>query len=448
MGAVVMAIASMALVSCGSGSREPDAERGTPPDRSAEACELLDRFGEVGEALGRRSVADRSADELDDLLSQRRDAARHAVEVVDEGDAAVLSRFLEESEVADAALVRLWEANRDRVPGIGRTWDWVLIQSANEEERAGYFAARTDRAMVYDVLAENCGTTELPVAEEASGAEPIEAGVLGFVTLGGSQELGFADTADGAVAPLGLPEGAAGATTLDVSPDGLQIAVNGWGADGARIDVFTPESGFRTWAKIADAAVECATWRADGSELLVVLLHRAGGSEVVSLDANGTATPVSLPGTWGGCAVEVAPGLVVGTQTDDVWDEPRPAMTVVGAGTVQRLDAPPECNTVLGGVSPDGAQAALAATCADPVDTGLWVTPLDGGEANHLVAGHAAVPEWSRSGAWIVFGFAPNGSDLRDGIEVWGVRSDGGSLQRVIDQPSSFPAWTAYLALP
>jgi hypothetical protein len=47
-----------------------------------------------------------------------------------------------------------------------------------------------------------------------------------------------------------------------------------------------------------------------------------------------------------------------------------------------------------------------------------------------------------------VFGFAPNGTDLRSGIEVWGVQPDGGSLQRVIDRPSSFPVWTAYPALP
>ncbi len=417
-------------------------------DSQQQICAIGDQLGDISTELSSPSVTELSGRDLGGIFVRRRDLYGRAARLVDDQDDQQLVRgYLQESKVADDALARIWDANRTRVESIGSVWPWVLVMSdpeVTDEERGAYFAARGDFTMVLDALGEACLGGVLPAAVEQEDPKPLPPGVLGFVTLDGVQEFALAGTDGSQVSPVGLPEGAEGVTTLDASPDGTALAVTSWVADGWQVGEFTQGSGFRNWATFPGTSVECVNWAAGGTKLLVPTMSYRGEREVLSVGESGDSSRLDLPGVWPTCVVEPEPGLLVGTYAEDVWELPAPAVLDTATGEVERLDAPEACSMIVGGVSPDHEQVAFAATCDDPLESGLYVAPLEGGKARQLVAGHVALPKWSGSGDWILFGFSSLGEPLPDSIRVWAVEPDGESLQQVLDEPSSFPVWTAF----
>jgi hypothetical protein len=205
------------------------------------------------------------------------------------------------------------------------------------------------------------------------------------------------------------------------------------GSDGEVVDV----------VQIAPGQLTCPTWNPNSDKVLGVdNTSFAADRRVHLIDLTGErpSGPLDLPFAAVGCSDFVDNDHLVFSDASRDHGDNRGVWTVgVDGSDPEELYTPEGCTTAVGAVDPAGTRAALAQTCSDPLQSGLWVMDLSSGEADQLVTGHASLPKWSPDGEWLIFGFSPLGERLVLG--VWQVRADGRQLHQVIEPPAVFPVW-------
>lgn len=462
--AAVMALAVLAA-SCGgdggdggsdgeTGGPEGSADRATGQALPAAACDLLTDFEGTQEELSAPAVFDLDEAALDEVLTARRQVLADLAEQT----TGELHALLEDHRLSQAAFDQVmldgWDQDRARLAGANDD-SWMITVLGDGATRSDGEWIRTSdfgfyASMAYERLVIGCRAPELAGGPPQETDEAPPGGRLVFVRpdeetdFDAGGRLVTVDPAGGDERELPRLDPWRPIGHLDTVPTGdhgvLARARQGEdhgvlvvGAAGQLLDVVQRAAG----------QLACPAWNDAGDRVLG--MEDSGDADdrrlhLIDLTGRRPSGPLPLPFASTGCADFVDDDrLVVSDAARDPGDD-RGVWTVgVDGSDPRELHASEGCTTQTGSVAPAGDRVAVAHTCVDPLDNGLWILDLPSGRAEHVVTGHVGLPKWSPDGEWLVFGFSAIGEGSVPG--VWLARADGSQLRQVVERPALTPVW-------
>jgi hypothetical protein len=229
-----------------------------------------------------------------------------------------------------------------------------------------------------------------------------------------------------------------------VAPDGVTLAALAW-APGAvelatTLVVGTRDGGFDPVLVDDELDMWCVRWFPSGDRLLLTaFVEDAMDPALLVVGLDGSTSSVEVPSGRFDCAVPVDESRVVLTYLG--MDT-----SLVGAAIVDLETGEPEvlaeivgCLLYGGSLSPAGGEVAVAATCEEPADSGVYVVDVESREAEMVVNAEVGYPAWSPSGEWLVFGVYESPSVTTS--TVWVARRDGSGARQLSDTIGTQPAW-------
>jgi hypothetical protein len=283
---------------------------------------------------------------------------------------------------------------------------------------------------------------EYALPEEDLDGE-VEAGTVVFHGVTDSRHLHQVSSAGGSPTALTL-DGFDGVGGAAVAPDGETIAALAWAPGAVELAttllVGTVDGGFEPVLTDESLDMWCVRWYPSGDRLLLTaFVEGEMNPALLTVGLDGSTTPVEVPDGRFDCAVPVDDQRVVLTYLGmDI--------TLIGAAIVDTSTGEPDvlaemigCLLYGGVLSPSGDEIAVAATCEEPDESGIYAIDVDTGEADRVLAGEFGFPAWSPSGEWLTFGVYATPSVTSS--TVWVVRSDGTGARQLTDTIGTQPAW-------
>ncbi len=447
---VFAALLALALLggAC-SGDDEPpgDASPAGPVASDGDPCARLGDLEAATEDVSAPGLFELDADGLAERLDRQRQVLAEVASRADGTLGELLDQQLENEAALDQALVEVWDRERDELRDLGGDWVAEAVDHAvrrADGEEVPITAVNALSARTHELLVVRCRAPELAGGPRQETTEEPPAGVIEFQRLdpAGGQRFAIEPTG-GSERALPSPEGWSLLSMPDASPDQDRLAVRAEGADGFGLLVLDRDGQVVQTLQSGSTPFSCPAWAPDGSAVLALVDARddeARGLHVFGLD--GSIRRVELPFAAVGCADWVGPDRLV--VSDVVRDEGGDAglwLVDLDGSDAEPLYQPEDCTSLLGGVDPGGTRAVLTMGCEDPLHSGLWIVDLATGDAQHLVTGKVAVPDWSPDGRWLALGFANLGEDTSTDLGIWLVRDDGRQLRELAGPAASFPVW-------
>jgi hypothetical protein len=231
-----------------------------------------------------------------------------------------------------------------------------------------------------------------------------------------------------------------------VGPDGAVAFV---AFDDAGTSVLRVATSLDTVDRATDVQVgaECPSWAPGRHRLVASVLDSVDDRGVYLVD-DGRPVAVALPFPVldTGCAVFVTDDELLVSRTVfgggvELWRVPLPSSGAAGSVPTMVFERH-DCRGSLGGVSPDGATAALAFSCGDVRSDGVHLVDLATGHDEHLVTAIVpSGPRWSPDGQWLVLSSCPFGCDTAAELRITVVRADGTGSRPIVDGESTWPSW-------
>jgi hypothetical protein len=187
----------------------------------------------------------------------------------------------------------------------------------------------------------------------------------------------------------------------------------------------------------------CPQWAPDRHALVAALIDEPvdeRGVYVVESGGRPTSVPLPFPAVDVGCAAfatrdELLVERVVFGGGFELW-------RVGLSGTpATKVYSRADCSGALGGVSPDGATAALALGCDDVREDGVHLVELATGRDEHVATVISSAPRFSPDGLWLTFASCPLGCDTTTDMRVTITRTDGTGSRPIVDEQSTWPSW-------
>lgn len=412
------------------------------------ACKANDELDEVYESLESPDVFELSEADLEQLFAQRREAIRTLVDVAEtDAEAEQLEKIDRAYAVVEPAYVEALTEYGDEVEAFGYSWTFSVFTSGqvSSGQSEAYFTTRDDGWPLLKVAA-MCSRPELLGLPEPDLTGEVEAGTIVFDRLDGEDTgLWAVPSAGGEPVAIAPPEGWDDLDEPAVGPDGrtiVAVALRGGDSPAVGLATGTLAEGFTVRWETSESQIYCPRIGPDGTLLATVLGYGAEPNRLLTIDASGESTSVTPAPTFY-CAEMLSSGeVLLGAAAED-RREYGDLVRVADDGSLDVLYGQEDCNGVPTGLSPDQQLELVVQTCFDPDASGLVVVDIADGSAERIVDWTSAVASWSPTGEWITFGIAPADRPLSEGVSVWVVRPDGSGLRRMVDEPSSWPAWVA-----
>lgn len=424
-------------------------------DRTSGQCDELPKLDDVRLALTPPDVFELDTAALDDVLVEHHRLLANLAQQTDGELHDLVELQIYSQDEIDAAVLDGWEQDRvELLDSREETWKWILTAVGPKIHFAdgGWVGTEVHsniEAHAYERLVVECREPELADGPPVDTSEQPPAGTVVFFRADESGETGQlvsigSNGEDEHDLPI-QPDDAVG--HLEALPTGLGGIVVGLHEGDEYRTVIVDRSG-RELDSIqrADGQLVCPAWNTTADKVLA-LANTADRNwrklHLLDLTGETPSRPLDLPFEAVSCGDFLDDDrLVVSDAALEPGDD-RGVWTVGIDGTgPEQIYVADGCTTDVGSVAPDGQRVALAQTCTDPLDSGVWVLDLASGEARHIATGPAARPKWSTDGDWLVFGFRPVAD--QGGIRIWMARADGGQLRQLAGDNgswASFPVW-------
>jgi hypothetical protein len=430
------------LAACSSGSNEESTRRPSVQPTRCTAVRALADYERV--QLDAHRILRLSDAQVRAAYVKRRSLTERVASVVDDGHLhGSIEDTLRLRAVYEPFIVQQLRDHHDDMERVGRAWPFLAIArvTATDEQRAAF--ARGRSAPWEDRIRVQCEAPELahlPAQDRAGRPEP---GTIVYDSLESAHGLLAVPSTGGEPREVPIPAGWDDLSHPAVAADGRTIAALATSPDGSGIAVGTLDGSFRVIYELpSDAAADCLEWDRSTGDVLVTLRAPDYSSRHMRIHHDGSTEPVALGVDHVDCASGMDDGrLLLDGATDDVDDFGAIGVVAPDGTGFRHVYEPKDCGVLARRVAPDRPVAAVSQTCASVRSDGLVLLDLATGRRTHPLTGYVAVPSWSPSGDWLVFGLAPIGTDATETERVYVMRPDGSGLRRLTGAPSSFPVW-------
>jgi hypothetical protein len=439
------------LVLAACGDTDDAAPAPTTDGADAAICGRFDRLVELGAEVRSPAVFNLSSEELQALYDERRTLTEEIIDLTDDADLqSELEDVNERRAIVEPVLLENLATNHDELEAIGHKWDIAIFNSSvpSSKEKAAYHGI--DAGSWFSRLQILCLAPELadPLEEDLDGN--VEGGTIIYKRLGEGEDRGLwaVPSSGGGGRAVDPPSGWDDLSMPSVAPDGSTLVALATRDTPPHqgIAVGTLDDGFAViYESTDDVGLECLRWDRASGDVLASVFRFNEPSTVMRVAPSGETTPIETGSANLSCAEGLADGrLILSGSDEDVRGYGDVQVAERDDDGLEHLFGSSTCNEVIGPVDrPSGEQLLVFQSCDDPAERGMFIVDVESGAVTQTLTGLVATPAWSPSADWIVFGYAPLGSDSASTVRVWQMQPDGTGTRQLTDVPSSYPVWVS-----